>query len=1092
MVGVESVILSNRVEELYEAMKERLFSGTPFARRLVLVPSPAMRTWLTLRMADDPKLGISAGIEVHFMEQGLTYIEALLGGGRNPPPSPLICALAIEVELLQIIATPPVGEEEAWAPLLDYLQVEAGAPRSRKRLTRLAQKMAHLFAQYGRYGAAMVTNWGNDEGGWQRLLWQRLCTSEAALMTPDFTRVATFAIEDAPTCSIHLFANSFLSQQQHTFLLKVAEAVPVTFYLLSPCEAFWSDIKSDRERRSLSQYWQRHGADAAQITALDSYLRDCNPLLANYGKVGREMARQIEESELLWSSRYALSGAVKGIAAYSDALHDGFIYDAGAPLTLLSGIQADMVLLRNGGESIELEADHSIQLHISSSIKREVENLHDTLLGLIAADSTITARDIIVMAPDVTIYTPFIETVFGHELDYQIMDIGSAAHNPLVAGFLKLLALPFGRWEAQELLELCEQPTLLDSADLDSEALALLRKWVDEMGVRWGCDAAHRDAILMQHHCRQGMVESSETATWEAAFQTLVIDLVAGDGAIAITEAETLGRWCHLVRTLRSSLTPLTDGTEMTLKEWLFFLNTLFDRYFGSGDEQEQQVMQRHFHALTAAAALLPEARFPFSTMKQHLEDAITQEDGHYRENHLDAVRFCSMLPMRAIPARVVVLLGMDDGAFPKRDIISSLNLMRQAAGVDYCPTQRDYDRYLFLEIILSARSHLLLSYVGANSRDGKERPPSLLITELFHYLDHHYSVAGSPPSTYCRLLHPFHSFDAAYFSEGRLRSYSQPRYRAAQARYSARIAPPHQLLTFAPPQQSAAATTITIRQIENVARNPLQSYFYEALGIYLKKELTTTAKGEEEFTLTAMERAILARRVLKEGEMPTVAPLALFKELALTKVDEEVERLRCACTDVGAHILFDITLAPHCTALEQVSDTQWQAPPLKVGTTQITGTLRHLSPQGWVSFSRDVPEESLRSWPLFLLYLCLIATYPVPSRNQLLLIGKGKAAIKAPPSGDVAAMLQRYLAYSASAAAAPAPLLPEWLPAIMAGDASALQARIDATVSEPRYNHHIAWCWQPGSGPDATAIIEEWSATAHTLYGPAKGVLLP
>ena len=47
-----------------------------------------------------------------------------------------------------------------------------------------------------------------------------------------------------------------------------------------------------------------------------------------------------------------------------------------------------------------------------------------------------------------------------------------------------------------------------------------------------------------------------------------------------------------------------------------------------------------------------------------------------YREDHLQTVRFCSLMPLRSIPAKVIALLGMQEGAFPRSDHHSSLNFM--------------------------------------------------------------------------------------------------------------------------------------------------------------------------------------------------------------------------------------------------------------------------------------------------------------------------------------------------------------------------------------------------------------------------------
>src|SRR5262249_30280366 len=151
---------------------------------------------------------------------------------------------------------------------------------------------------------------------------------------------------------------------------------------------------------------------------------------------------------------------------------------------------------------------------------------------------------------------------------------------------------------------------------------------------------------------------------------------------------------------------------------------------------------------------LLGDSLVPFITIKHQLEGLLNRKRVCYRESRIHAVRFCSMLPMRAIPAQVVVLMGMQEDAYPKQELPLSLNRMMGNKKVDYCPSQTDYDRSLFLETLLGARRYYLITYQGYSSQDGKEQPPSLLVTELLGYLDKAYLNYEKRPSECC-VNHP-------------------------------------------------------------------------------------------------------------------------------------------------------------------------------------------------------------------------------------------------------------------------------------------------------------------------------------------------
>src|SRR5690606_19780139 len=92
---------SNRVEQLYDFFKKELYlnNAHPFAERLIVVPSPAVKNWLTLRLADDPDFGIAMGFKIGFLDQTLksltkdTYFQ----------PSRLTIGFALESLLNQKI-----------------------------------------------------------------------------------------------------------------------------------------------------------------------------------------------------------------------------------------------------------------------------------------------------------------------------------------------------------------------------------------------------------------------------------------------------------------------------------------------------------------------------------------------------------------------------------------------------------------------------------------------------------------------------------------------------------------------------------------------------------------------------------------------------------------------------------------------------------------------------------------------------------------------------------------------------------------------------------------------------------------------------
>ncbi|HSN26304.1 MAG TPA: hypothetical protein VLT45_08465, partial [Kofleriaceae bacterium] len=92
-------------------------------------------------------------------------------------------------------------------------------------------------------------------------------------------------------------------------------------------------------------------------------------------------------------------------------------------------------------------------------------------------------------------------------------------------------------------------------------------------------------------------------------------------------------------------------------------------------------------------------------------------------------VMVAPLAAMRALPLRIAFVVGLAEGAFPAGDQPSSLDVRGEARRGDISP--RDRDRHAFLEVLLSAREALYLSYVAVEPKSGQALGPSSVVLEL-------------------------------------------------------------------------------------------------------------------------------------------------------------------------------------------------------------------------------------------------------------------------------------------------------------------------------------------------------------------------
>lgn len=1139
------IYFSNRLEVLYQQLKRSLFgpATTPLMKRIVVVYGPAMKTWLTLRLAQDPELNVAMGIEVIYLSEAFeTLLKLSTRETIGHLPGRLELALAIEKELMAVIhdyQNLSLEEQQDWSSLIQYLKLDPlrlnpklRLPRKiEKRLIGLGQHLARLFHDYGRFASKMVAKWELPATqGWQPRLWRRLFSGKM-LWTYPARALLQNGIPDI-LFTVHFFSISFVTVSEFAFLNRLSKHRPVCYYLLSPCAVFWSDIRSERESVYLQKYWNRKfGSDSPQVCQLEELLRDRNPLLANFGRLGREMAMQIEESQALTEAQYVLPENVKTLhedLSFNDEL---FLTETKDPLSLLHAVQADLLMMRNpqGIPPVPLEESQSIQLHIASNKRREVQILYQNLLGLIAKDPSLCPSDMIVMAPQISEYVPYIQSTFGlfdSQLDYQVLDLGMHMQSEIVQGFLQLIELCESRWNTSNLLQLFEHRSFQRRHHVTPNDYLIIRKWVEEAGIRWGEDWLHRNELLQKSYCEQGMVEKTSVGTWDYGVSRLLFGLttvvdespsmhseVPPCSIVDFSQTELLGKWMLLLHALRDDLSPLEDQTRMTMEDWVNFLVCLLENYFQPDYEnppsiEEYDELKAQLNVLRNSARFFKESLYPFASIKTHLMALLQQHAMTYREDHLQSVRFCSLVPLRSIPAKVIAFLGMQEGAFPRSTPHSSLDLMIGNEEADYAPLAPDYDRYLFLEALHSAQDYLLLSYQGYSQQDGKEMQPSLIVEEFFSYLDKFYTIQGKKVSECCVFRHPFDAFDEKYFAKDSIFShgFSHNDYLAAKAYHKLQKGLPHCFLNdftrIEPPESIEKEThsQLELRNLTAAARNPIKFHLNHAMEIYLKTEEDRQLKTEEDFTISALDKYQMKHSallepidlILRNAEREGKLPFGLFKEVAGKSLKEEIKEIheRLSNHAVDLTDMVQMEFSSSCSHPAQLDENRWLFPAVSFTDEEgcaisIVGKLSHATSRGLIVLSKGTLSEAWKAWPQFLLYCHAAKLCPEKFDPQLILTFSAKP--KKAFFEDPEPYLKQFVRYYTLCQQNFSPLLPDWIPLILEGNLSGLQDKMRQLFTESfggYQNKDLRWILNKHQLPSPEVLMHYWKKEAEQLFG--------
>ena len=846
---------------------------------------------------------------------------------------------------------PQLLEREDFTLLRHYLTDDS----DKRKLFQLSSKAADLFDQYLVYRPDWLAQWETGhlvEGlgeaqAWQAPLWKALVEYTDELGQPRWHRANLYqrfieTLESATTCPpglpsrVFICGISALPPVYLQALQALGKHIEIHLLFTNPCRYYWGDIKDPAYLAKLLTRQRRHSFEdrelplfrdsenAGQLFNSDGEQDVGNPLLASWGKLGRDYIYLLSDLE-----------SSQELDAFVDVTPDN----------LLHNIQSDILELENravAGVNIEEFSrsdnkrpldplDSSITFHVCHSPQREVEVLHDRLLAMLEEDPTLTPRDIIVMVADIDSYSPFIQAVFGSApadryLPYAISDRRARQSHPVLEAFISLLSLPDSRFVSEDVLALLDVPVLAARFDITEEGLRYLRQWVNESGIRWGID---------DDNVRELELPATGQHTWRFGLTRMLLgyamESAQGEWQSVLPYDESSGLIAELVGHLASLLMQLNIwrrglAQERPLEEWLPVCRDMLNAFFLPDAETEaaMTLIEQQWQAIISEGlgAQYGDA-VPLSLLRDELALRLDQE--RISQRFLAGpVNICTLMPMRSIPFKVVCLLGMNDGVYPRQLAPLGFDLMSQKPKRGD-RSRRDDDRYLFLEALISAQQKLYISYIGRSIQDNSERFPSVLVQELIDYIGQSHYLPGDEAlncdesearvKAHLTCHHTRMPFDPQNYQPGNLQSYAREWLPAASQAGKAHS-------EFVQPLPFTLPETVPLETLQRFWAHPVRAFFQMRLQVNFRTE-DSEIPDTEPFILEGLSRyqinqqllnvlveqddaERLFRRFRAAGDLPYGAFGEIFWETQCQEMQQLADRV-IACRQPGQSMEIDL-----------------------------------------------------------------------------------------------------------------------------------------------------------------------------------------
>ncbi len=973
------IYTSNRLEILAEKLAQIIKSPvsgltfSPLSQEIIIVQSRGMERWISMELAKQN--GICANCRFPFpnafLDDILKRFFPDISGTSIFEPG------VMTFSLLKIL--PAHLDKPGFESLKRYLTDDT----NKLKLFQLSEKLADIFDQYIIFRPDMIFMWDdNDEDKekphmWQAELWRELTQGNEKQHRAYLQKALVQKIRKHSSCSndfygrISVFGISALPPFHMQAIEELSGIFEVNMFLLNPCREYWTDTVTDRESTRIKSKYA-----GVIIVEEDLHLEKGNRLLASMGELGSTFFEHV-------------------ISAEHELIEE---YDEQKCLDLLSCLQSDILYLKDRKVSDNSDPfqsdspDSSLQFHSCHSPMREVEVLYDNLLAMFENDPELLPNDILVMTPDIEIYAPFVHAVFDARGDnepripFSVSDRSIRKESGVADGFLSILDLKESRFKASQIVSVLEYPGVKEKFGLNESDLEKIRGWIRDTRIRWGYDGADKTVL--------GLPGFNEN-TWKAGIERLLLGyampLKEGEmfsGIIPFqgiegTDAKVLGSFLEFVEKCLACSKSLVR--KHTINGWHSVLTGVLETFFAGHDDTQQEIqfIRRVLGGISAKAEVSGyDEEIEIDAVKYYVKKALEHESSSSGFMS-GGVTFCSMLPMRSIPFKVICLLGMNNDAFPRGSYSYGFDLMT----VDPRPGDRSRkkdDKYLFLEALISARKIFYVSYVGQSIQDNSSIPPSVLASELLDYVREGFGFDNGQMIT----SHKLQAFSSAYFRDkGKLFSYSAENMLAACSLHESRHKDEGNipLISKGLCEPTDELKILNIESLCSFFTNPAKHLLQKRLGIYLE-EKESVLSDKENFDLTGLDNYFVNQDLVADIQ----AGRTLDYILKAYKAEGRIPH-----GNIGEILLKESVIGTG-KFVGKIREYNRESQPslldidMTIDEFSLTGRLSNIYESGMLNFRYAAmkTKDLLRAW-IYHLVLCAHREMDLPSKTVLVCMDK-------------------------------------------------------------------------------------------------------
>ncbi len=593
----------------------------------------------------------------------------------------------------------------------------------------LTKKIANNFIEYLIFRPEMIANWNRYELS-SRNLFNNLNSNE--YWQPILYKLLEKKMYDKPPClfmidiinnikklqneknliprQIYIISDSNLSRLHVSFYSKLAEFTKVNLYLLSPGDNLWNRINSLEGEVDFSSIESKFNLNSSNIEKI-------------FGKFGANYQKLIEETSNIENLK------INNNSIYIDPT---FSFISKKDIPLINQIQKR--LIDNSQDEFMInEKDDSIIFREHFNQLSQLEYVRNKVIEILETCDDVKYSDIAIVSPQTSLIKPYLRYIFnnelinGQKLPYLFLEENYEDSSNVYNFLLDIIELANEKITLEKIEYFLSKKVNQNIFDFDIAEKNEIILILNEVGFHWGLDTNER------------LGEEKNTLEW--CINRITLGLVY-DEEFSLNNCNLksftpknssldLNKWVKILVQLKQYINLLRGS--FIYSDWVkkikFILNKIinFNENFNLDICEINRILDDYLISSISDQVIV------LNVFREILIKCINKLN-YRNQSYINKILVSDIEKVRLIPRKIIFLINMNSIYYPRLSSNENINLLTKKYLLGD-PSSFDREKYFFLELLISCRKQLIVSWVN-NDKDNKILDISFPIKELINYLE--------------------------------------------------------------------------------------------------------------------------------------------------------------------------------------------------------------------------------------------------------------------------------------------------------------------------------------------------------------------